>query len=85
MRMLVTSFELCKLCVYCVLNIEYLGILVLTGVSYVSPAIIDACYVFFSGQLEVTVDFLVEIDKLVQLIESPIFTCKLELERKVKV
>ncbi|CAG7732052.1 unnamed protein product [Allacma fusca] len=26
------------------------------------------------GQLEVTVDFLVEIDKLVQLIESPIFT-----------
>ncbi len=23
-----------------------------------------------------TVDFLIEIDKLVQLIESPIFTCK---------
>ena len=31
---------------------------------------------YSSGQLEVTVDFLVEIDKLVQLIESPIFTCK---------
>ena len=29
-----------------------------------------------SGNLEVTVDFLTEIDKLVQLIESPIFTCK---------
>jgi len=30
----------------------------------------------FSGSLEVTVDFLTEIDRLVQLIESPIFTCK---------
>ena len=29
-----------------------------------------------SGDLEVTVEFLTEIDKLVQLIESPIFTCK---------
>ena len=29
-----------------------------------------------SGDLEVTVEFLMEIDKLVQLIESPIFTCK---------
>ncbi|XP_015778657.1 PREDICTED: protein VAC14 homolog [Acropora digitifera] len=28
------------------------------------------------GQLEVNVDFLIQIDKLVQLIESPIFTCK---------
>ncbi|CAG2062392.1 unnamed protein product [Timema podura] len=33
-----------------------------------------------SGSLEVTVDFLTEIDKLVQLIESPIFTyLRLEL------
>jgi len=31
---------------------------------------------FLSGDLEVNVDFLVQIDKLVQLIESPIFTCK---------
>ena len=31
---------------------------------------------FLSGDLEVTVDFLTEIDKLVQLIESPIFTCE---------
>ena len=29
-----------------------------------------------SGDIEVTVDFLKEIDKLVQLIESPIFACK---------
>lgn len=31
-----------------------------------------------SGDLEVTVDFLTEVDKLVQLIECPIFTCKEE-------
>lgn len=30
-----------------------------------------------SGDLEITVDFLKEIDKLVQLIESPIFACRL--------
>nr|CAD7206343.1 unnamed protein product [Timema douglasi] len=36
--------------------------------------------VIISGSLEVTVDFLTEIDKLVQLIESPIFTyLRLEL------
>ena len=28
-----------------------------------------------SAEIEVTVDFLIEIDKLIQLIESPIFTC----------
>lgn len=32
---------------------------------------------FCSGNLEITVDYLVEIDKLVQLIESPIFACEL--------
>lgn len=32
-----------------------------------------------SGDLEVTVDFLTEVDKLVQLIECPIFTCKEEI------
>lgn len=32
-----------------------------------------------SAEIEVTVDFLIEIDKLVQLIESPIFTCKVQL------
>nr|XP_020653526.1 protein VAC14 homolog [Pogona vitticeps] len=31
------------------------------------------------GDLEVTVDFLIEVDKLVQLIECPIFTCELPL------
>jgi len=30
----------------------------------------------FSAELEITVQLLVQIDKLVQLIESPIFTCK---------
>jgi hypothetical protein len=34
------------------------------------------CSFFFSAEIEVTVDFLIEIDKLVQLIESPIFTCE---------
>lgn len=34
-----------------------------------------------SGDLEVTVDFLTEVDKLVQLIECPIFTCKEESPR----
>lgn len=29
-----------------------------------------------SGDLEITVDFLTEVDKLVQLIESPIFACE---------
>ena len=41
---------------------------------------LSAAHVVFaflsSAEIEVTVDFLVEIDKLVQLIESPIFTCK---------
>ena len=36
----------------------------------------DVCLDPASGDIEVTVDFLTEIDKLVQLIESPIFTCK---------
>lgn len=31
---------------------------------------------FCSGNLEITVDHCIEIDKLVQLIESPIFACK---------
>jgi Vacuolar protein 14 C-terminal Fig4p binding len=30
----------------------------------------------YSADLEITVSFLVQIDKLVQLIESPVFTCK---------
>jgi hypothetical protein len=29
----------------------------------------------FSAEIEVTVSFLIEIDKLVQLLESPIFIC----------
>jgi vacuole morphology and inheritance protein 14 len=33
--------------------------------------------VFISAELEITVDMLVQIDKLVQLIESPVFTCRL--------
>lgn len=36
----------------------------------------DSYFSINSGNLEITVDYLVEIDKLVQLIESPIFACK---------
>lgn len=38
---------------------------------------------FISGHLEVNVEFLIQIDKLVQLIESPIFTCELYLAANV--
>ena len=30
----------------------------------------------FSGELDMTVNLLIQVDKLVQLIESPVFTCK---------
>jgi len=30
---------------------------------------------FFSAELEITVNLLIQVDKLVQLIESPVFTC----------
>lgn len=29
-----------------------------------------------SGELDMTVDLLIQVDKLVQLIESPVFTCR---------
>ena len=29
-----------------------------------------------SAELEMTVNMLIQIDKLVQLLESPVFTCK---------
>lgn len=32
-----------------------------------------------SADLEMTVNMLIQIDKLVQLLESPVFTCKLFL------
>jgi len=32
-----------------------------------------------------TVNMLIQVDKLVQLIESPVFTCKLLLEPKYKL
>lgn len=38
-----------------------------------------------SGELEITVDFLSEIDKLIQLIESPIFSCKCFLKIFLKM
>jgi Vacuolar protein 14 C-terminal Fig4p binding len=28
-----------------------------------------------SGDLEITVQFLIQVDKLVQILESPVFTC----------
>jgi hypothetical protein len=33
----------------------------------------------YSADLEITVQMLVQVDKLVQLIESPVFTCKQHL------
>lgn len=35
------------------------------------------CVCIFSADIEVTVEFLIELDKLVQLIESPIFACNI--------
>lgn len=29
-----------------------------------------------SAELEITVNLLIQVDKLVQLLESPVFTCK---------
>lgn len=29
-----------------------------------------------SGELDMTVNLLIQVDKLVQLIESPVFTCE---------
>lgn len=37
------------------------------------------CCVFYSAEFEITVNLLIQVDKLVQLIESPVFTCKLIL------
>ncbi len=33
-----------------------------------------------SAELEMTVNMLIQIDKLVQLLESPVFTCRLFLD-----
>jgi hypothetical protein len=35
----------------------------------------DVC----SAELEMTVNMLIQIDKLVQLLESPVFTCRSEI------
>ena len=35
-----------------------------------------------SGNIEITASFLQEIDRLVQLLESPIFTCMLILQEE---
>jgi hypothetical protein len=36
-----------------------------------------ACADVRSAELEMTVNMLIQIDKLVQLLESPVFTCKI--------
>ena len=46
------------------------------SLSRLRVKIIGFLFIRFSGDLEVTVNFLTEIDQLVQLIESPIFACK---------
>jgi len=43
-----------------------------TFFSVLTPT--DICLV--SADLEITVPMLVQVDKLVQLIESPVFTCE---------
>lgn len=35
----------------------------------------------YSAELEMTVNMLIQIDKLVQLLESPVFTCKHPMNR----
>ena len=35
-----------------------------------------ASVAIISGSIEVTVDYLTELDRLVQLLETPIFTCE---------
>ena len=35
-----------------------------------------ALLTWISAELEMTVNMLIQIDKLVQLLESPVFTCK---------
>ena len=52
--------------------------LFIIGASLFGEIFLDQC--FISGHLEVNVEFLIQIDKLVQLIESPIFTCEYTLE-----
>lgn len=42
-------------------------------------------FLLCSGDLEITVEFITEIDKLVQLIESPIFACKFSSVKKKKI
>lgn len=42
--------------------------------------LIDIAYTnLTSADLEMTVNMLIQIDKLVQLLESPVFTCKFPL------
>ena len=49
----------------------------LLQVLYVySLDIILICLTALSADLEMTVNMLIQIDKLVQLLESPVFTCK---------
>lgn len=42
----------------------------------VSECGLDTCLLFSSAELEMTVNILIQIDKLVQLLESPVFTCE---------
>lgn len=50
----------------------------LVGLSYMTYLIVtNKCHA--SADLEITVPLLVQVDKLVQLIESPVFTCELSI------
>lgn len=41
-----------------------------------APEITDHSLSIPSADLEMTVNMLIQIDKLVQLLESPVFTCR---------
>ena len=53
-----------------------------SAVSVVSLCLMTKCYrhaselIMHFGNLNITIDILMEIDQLIQLLESPIFTCK---------
>ena len=43
--------------------------------KFVIPPLLCDLELMSSGDLEITVQFLIQVDKLVQIIESPVFTC----------
>ena len=46
-----------------------------TFFCYIKICLILFYFIFISADLDITVNLLIQIDKLVQLLESPVFTC----------